>query len=633
MNRNAAYTKIAFLSIFILKFAISHAQVSKGGYPLSISDKIATSIPTQDIPQPDWAKIQEEDKGKFRNFRFAVPIDVNFDPQNSGTWTDLQNGGRLWQLSIHSQNALGLAVAFNDFQLPEGAKLFIYSADHKQIAGAYDASNNAESHRFLAPIIKGDEIVVEYFEPKKAVKTASPFKINQVFHAYPTGQLGASGFGNSFPCEINVNCTQGASWQTQKKSVVRILLVVQGGMGWCSGSMINNTKQDGTPYVLSAFHCDDGYIPDHALWTFYFNYESADCNNPSVEPTSPSIQGCTVKAGRRETDFQLLELSQKVPTNFNTYFNGWNRDTNSLTTKSTMIHHPQGDIKKITLDNDAPTVVLDEVSWGGAVPHNSLPRTHIASGFDQGGMEPGSSGSPIFDANGRIIGQLHGGGFQECQINFAYSGWFGKSWEGGGTAQTRLKDWLDPTNSAVLTLGGTTEAIPTTVTVSGKVLLWNNTPLPNTKVYFNNDSTTTNSSGEYSFSNVPKSTNISIRLSKDDSYDNGVDAVDLLLIRRHIVGVSEFNSPLKLYSGDVDNNGDVDALDILHIRRLVVGINAKLPISTPWVFSTTSTANATSFPSTTDTFPLVKQFTTSVSNLDFYGFKKGDVNASVEIGQ
>ncbi len=627
MNRNTFY-RLAFLAFFTSQFSTAFGQTSKGGSPLSISEKISTNIPVQDIPQPDWAKIKEEDKGKYANFRFAVPISVNFDTENSGTWTELSNGGRLWQLSIHSKDALGIAVAFDNFEMPEGAKLYFYSPDRKQIVGAFDAANNSESRRFLAPMIKGDEVVVEYFQPKNAPKKAS-FNINKIFHAYPMGQLGQGGFGASFPCEININCPQGANLQTPKKGVVRILVVVEGGMGWCSGSLINNTKNDGTPYLLSAFHCDDGYTPDYALWTFYFNYESSNCTNPSVEPTLVSLQGCTYKAGRRETDFQLLQLTQRVPTSHNALFNGWNRDSTNLTTSNAMIHHPFGDIKKVSVDNQSATVVSDEISWSGAIRHNSPSRTHIQSIFDQGGMEPGSSGSPIFDANGRIIAQLHGGSPLECQATPAYSGWLAKSWDGGGTPSTRLKDWLDPINSGVLTLGGSDGAAPTTLTIAGKVRVWNGAAMPNVKVYLNNDSTITNASGDYSFSNVPPNVDVNIRISKIDNFDNGVDAVDLVLIRRHILGITEFNSPYKLLCGDVNNDGDVDATDLLLLRRFIVGIITSLPVSPPWRFYSVNSAFWTGA-ANSPTLPSVMKFTVSVNNFDFYGFKKGDVDASAD---
>lgn len=632
MNRNA-YTRLVLFVLLFIKISNVFGQISKGGTPLSIDGKIPTSIPIQDIPQPDWAKIREEDKGIFANFRFAVPIDVDLDKEKNGVWTELTNGGRLWQLKIHSKDALGLALSFEDFELPEGCQLFVYSPDYQQVRGAYDASNNTISHLFLTPFIKGQDVVVEYFEPKNIRKTKS-FKIKKVYHAYPTGQLGTADFGESFPCEININCPQGAAVQTEKRGVVRILMVVQGGMGWCTGSMINNTKMDGTPYVLSAFHCDDGYTPIHELWTFYFNYESPDCNNLATEPNVPSIQGCTVRAARSATDFQLLELSQRVPTNYNAYFNGWNRDSSNLTNKNTMIHHPQGDIKKVSVDNDAPAVSNVATTWDAATTVTTPPRSHIQSVFDQGGMEPGSSGSPIFDANGRIIGQLHGGNYFECEVYFALSGWLAKSWDGGGTPQSRLKDWLDPINSSVLTLGGTNTPAQTGVTVAGKVRFWNNVPMPNVKVYMGNDSTTTNATGDFSFSNITTNVDISVRLAKNDSYENGVDATDLLLIRRHLLSISEFNAPAKAFCGDINSSNEIDAADILFARRLILGIIASFPNTTPWRFIRVSTSIDPNFPfGVSEPSPLMVKFTNSVTNYDFYGYKKGDVDASADLGQ
>ncbi len=630
MNRNA-YTRILFLILIIIKISEINAQISQGGTPLSIADKIPLSAPTQDIPQPDWAKINEEDKGAFGNFRFAVPIDVNFDTDNSGVWTELPSGGRLWQLKLRSKNALQLAIAFADFDLPEGSKLFFYSPDYQQVRGAFNASNNSSSHRFLAPFVRGEEVVIEYFEPEKTAKSKSLFRINKVYHAYPNSKLGVTSFGESYACEINVNCAQGSAWQTPKKGVVRILVVVDGGMGWCSGSLVNNTKQDGAPYILSAYHCDDGFTPDHALWTFYFHYESPDCNNPTAEPIAPSIQGCVVRAASSPTDFQLLEMSQRVPTNFNAHYNGWNRDSTNLTAKNTMIHHPEGDIKKISLDNDAPTVSTVETVWNGATRVVSPARSHIRSVFDEGGMEPGSSGAPIFDANGRIIAQLHGGNYNNCQVFQALSGWFAKSWDGGGTPQTRLKDWLDPLNSAVLTLGGVNTPIQTGATVAGKVRFWNGTPMANVKIYLGSDSTTTNNTGDFSFSNIATNIDLTTRLSKVDSYENGVDAADILLIRRHILSIIEFNSPYKSFSGDVNGNNDVDAADILLIRRLILGIIPSFSTTTPWRFVTVKTSTDPNFPfGTADPSPLTVRFTGSISNFDFYGFKKGDVNGSAE---
>lgn len=632
MNRQAC-TRLALFFVFFMKNLGLIGQISNGGTPLSILAKITTPIPVVETTQPDWAKIREEDKKGTSSFRFAVPIAVDINTENAGVWTDLPTGGRIWQLKIRSKDALGLAATFENFQLPEGSKLFMYSPNFKQILGAYDASTNPESHRLLVGMTKGEETIIEYFEPKKSIKNTG-FKITQIFHAYNQDLLSPLDFGESLPCEININCTQGTNWQTQKRGAVRVRIVVQGGMGWCSGSLINNTRQDGTPYILSAYHCSDGYIPDYNLWTFYFNYESPDCTNPTNEPTLQSLQGCVARAGRQESDFILLEMTQRVPTNFNAHFNGWNRDSSNLTSNNAMIHHPKGDIKKISIDNGAPAVSNISVEWQGAVTTTTPPRSHIRITPDQGTSEGGSSGAPIFDANGRIIAQNHGGSVTDCQVNFLLGGWLAKSWDGNGTPQTRLKDWLDPTNSSVLTLGGVNTPVPIAATITGKVRFWTGTGMNAVKIYIGNDSTITDSNGNFSLANVPLNTEVAVRLAKNDAYENGLDAADILLLRRHIIGISEFSSKFRTYCGDVDNNNDIDAADYLQIRRVILGINDKLPATTAWRFVTTRTSTDANFPyGISEPSPLLVTFTGNVANFDFYGYKKGDVDGSADLGQ
>jgi lysyl endopeptidase len=633
MNRKAAYIILAFLFISNMFFVnIVFAQKSKGGIPLSISEKLDAPQTIEEVPSPNWEKIKEEDKGFIGGFRFAIPIDVNFDTENHGEWTSLPNGGRVWRITIRSKEALGLAVAFDDFELPEGAKMYMYSTDFSKTLGAYDADNNPKNGRFLMGLTKGEATTIEYVEPKKLSKAPS-FRITKIYHAYQKEGLQAEGFGMSLPCEVNINCPQGASWQTAKKGVVRIRVITAQGMGWCSGSLINNTREDGMPYILSAYHCADNLNPDFDLWTFYFNYESANCNNPSVEPTAPSIQGCVARSGYRENDFLLLEMAQRVPTNYNAQYLGWNRDSLTLAAKSTMIHHPQGDIKKISLDNEPITVSTVPTNWGGGV--TTGPRSHIQSIFDIGTMEPGSSGSPLLDPNGRIIGQLHGGAtapLNDCIVDYALSGWLAKSWDGGGTVQSRLKDWLDPLNTGALTLGGNSNPVAK-ATVSGNVKLWKGTNLPNVKVYIGTDSTLTDASGNFTMQNVPIGTAVPVRLSKNDTYENGIDAVDILLTRRHLLGLTDFNSPYKLFCADVDSNADADAADILQIRRLLLGLSTRFPGTTAWRFISERTSTDPAFPfGISEPSPLQVTFSGNVVNFNFLGYKKGDVDGSADTG-
>jgi hypothetical protein len=173
--------------------------------------------------------------------------------------------------------------------------------------------------------------------------------------------------------------------------------------------------------------------------------------------------------------------------------------------------------------------------------------------------------------------------------------------------------------------------LPKKVTVSGIVRFWMGQGLPNVVVKIGNDSVKTDANGQFRFTEVEKGANVSVSLSKSDNYENGVDGVDLLLIRRHIVGISDLESKFKLFAADVDNSNDIDAADILFIRRLIVGINDYFPNTTAWRFVRVATAENAAFPfPLKDVFPLRLSFENDITNLDFYAVKKGDVDGSAQ---
>jgi lysyl endopeptidase len=628
MNRKIQ-AHLALSLIVLLNINFSFGQIAKGGIPLSISQKWVYDKPAFEVPKPNWAQVREEDKKFGGSPRFALPISVDLTTENSGEWKILNDGRRVWRLKISSTDAQGIALALDNFDLPKGARLYMLTPDGKERLGAYDDANNNENHQFFIGILKGSEAIIEYMEPKSAPKS-KPFRINTVYHAY---QMSASDFGDSQTCNININCTQGAVYQNEKRGVLRILVNTAEGLFWCTGSLVNNTKVDGKPYLLTAFHCVDSKTPNYNLFNFYFNFEAVGCTSPTVEPSSQAVQGCTFKANQAQTDFLLLEITPTIPTTFNPYFNGWNRDSTTIPTgKSVLIHHPNGDIKKITTDNQAPTIEDAFTNWGNIV---TSPRTHLRNIYEEGTIEPGSSGAPLFDANKRIIAYLHGGSidaFNPCIIDYALSGWFAKAWEGGGTATSRLKDWLDPLSTGALNSNGTNTPQATTATVSGVVRFWNGSPMPNVSVTINGQQKTTDTNGAFSVT-VPRNQAVSVVVEKTDNYENGVDGADLILMRRQLLDITPFNSPNKFFAGDVNKDNEVNGADLILIRRLILAINTTFP-ATAWQFRTAQTTSNPAFPfGVAEPSPLSVTFTNDMTNFDFYGFKTGDVNGSALLGQ
>jgi len=232
-----------------------------------------------------------------------------------------------------------------------------------------------------------------------------------------------------------------------------MLIKIGSSYYWCSGSLINNTNNDGTPYFLSAAHCGEGAsTSDMNQWVFYFNYEASGCSNPPSSPSYNTIVGATFRAndptsGNSGSDFLLVELNNNVPLYYNPVYNGWNR-SNSSSPSGVSIHHPAGDIKKISTYS-SPT--QSSTAWNGLPSHWRLTWAYTTNGRSI--MEGGSSGSPLFDNNGRIIGDLTGG-YTYNSCNTPSPAFYGKvyySWDQNGTASNRrLKPWLDPGSTGVI---------------------------------------------------------------------------------------------------------------------------------------------------------------------------------------
>ena len=441
MKKHLLAAAIYFAAI-ALPFQVK-AQISEGGQPTSFQKffKGDAQVPFVEMPSFDLAALQAEDaindthKGPWR---FGYNHFVNLGLTNSGNWTTLENGDRLWRLGIRSANAMTINLAFNNFYLPEGAKLFLYNADRTHVIGAFTNKNNQADKEFGADLINGSSVIVEYFEPA-AVAGQGTFNLFRVTHGYRSLKEHAlRSYGDAGNCQINVNCTLGNNWQDQKRSVA---VIVVGGNESCTGALVNNTANDGTPYFLSANHCGTTGL---GTWVFRFNWESATCTNANG-PTNQTVSGATLRANWSGSDFCLMELNSTPPASYNVYYAGWTRD-NVPATSAIAIHHPSGDIKKIS---EAANSTIS-ATWSGA-------DCWRVGQWTQGCTEPGSSGSPLFDQNYRIVGQLYGGpsacGQTAANMN-DYYGKFATSWAGNGTNSTRLSNWLDPLGTAPLTLDG-----------------------------------------------------------------------------------------------------------------------------------------------------------------------------------
>ncbi len=408
------------------------AQLSAGGTPPGLEPRLAAhltaKIPVIEMPAVDVAGLQAEDEvnagRKDIPWRFGHPIHVHLNLANAGVWDTLPGGDRVWRLGIRSPGALSLNLAFDRYDVPPGAELFVRSADGETVLGAFTEANNKPGGQFATSLVPGDELVLEYREPADAPFPGA-LSLISVTHGYRDVTGYTKFFGESGPCNQNVHCpplTDG--WDDPVRSVV---MLTTHNSGFCTGVLLNNTSGDGTPYLLTASHC----YSNPAYWVFWFNWESPDCDDPLQSPAHDALTGATLVARDSGSDFALLELSAVPPPEYGVYLAGWDQ-TGAVPDSATCIHHPSGDIKKITLEGS-------QISPAGSY--------WDVGPWDVGTTEGGSSGAPLFDQDHRVIGQLFGGGAacagQNPNGGIDSYGRFDRSWNGNDPDE-RLRDWLDP---------------------------------------------------------------------------------------------------------------------------------------------------------------------------------------------
>ena len=167
MEKNRTIIRWSLMLLLFYCFSIDlGAQVSHGGSPLPFSQlRSGTAFSFEEMPAFD---LQEqlcldsmEYDGLRASNRFAYKFMTDFTPDNSGEWFTLADGTRVWRLGIRSEGAVSLNLLFSEYELPEGAQLFLYNPSQSQVRGAFTHQNNSEKHLLPVSPIYGDEVIIE----------------------------------------------------------------------------------------------------------------------------------------------------------------------------------------------------------------------------------------------------------------------------------------------------------------------------------------------------------------------------------------------------------------------------------------------------------------------------------------
>ncbi|WP_179319899.1 T9SS type A sorting domain-containing protein [Winogradskyella helgolandensis] len=449
--------KIKLLLVLVITCTLSFAQqIPENIKPPSWSQNNVSDLTPFKLPTFDLKALQDEDlindQNKSKPWRFGHDIYVDHNFNDVGEWTTLENGDRIWRMAYSSKGAYSLNFMFDVFKIPEGAKLYVYNKEKTDLLRPFTYHNNNPEEVLGTWLVEGSVAYIEYYQPANVVGEAK-ITLGSVVHGYRTAESYQKSLNDSGSCNQDVDCditpaSDPYEINTRKEEVKKAVAMLVSGGGFCSGTLVNNTNNDETPYFLTANHCSGG----EGSWAFRFNWRSP---NPSCGTTTNStngsynqtVSGSVVRANSSKSDMELVEITDTSFFNNNpdVVWAGWNNSTTETPAMSFGIHHPSGDIQKVSRNDEG--AIRFTTSFNG----NTTAQMWRINDWELGVTEGGSSGSGLFNETGHLIGMLSAG-TAACSGTVDNGGYdiygrFGVAWDFGTTASTRLSDWLDPSNS------------------------------------------------------------------------------------------------------------------------------------------------------------------------------------------
>lgn len=331
--------------------------------------------------------------------------------------------------------------------------MYIYDPYRGKTNEPFTPADNETHNQLWTPIFAGDEVVIEVELPTR-LRAGLQLELSFVNHDF----LDFLAL-NSGSCNLDIACGSEDGWELIEpfREVSRSvgLISIEGSL-LCTGFLVNNTYKDCTPYFMTAYHCEIRPDNDQTV-VVYWNFENSTCRQPNSTGSGAKgdgklnvfNSGSIYRAGWNNSDFCLLELDDPVHEEANAHFAGWAAGTELPEGNVACIHHPATDEKRISICEEPTHFGY----WGNENP--AANGNHlIIPDWAFGTTEGGSSGAPLFNLDGQVIGQLHGG---DASCNNDLYDAFGRiynSWEGGGTPDSRLKDWLDPAGWETFSMPG-----------------------------------------------------------------------------------------------------------------------------------------------------------------------------------
>lgn len=348
-------------------------------------------------------------------------------------WQTSSQGGQVAAVSFVTRGAFGVRLGVQIDKLPGSALLRVYAQGQRegafQIAGQrvlqalelnQRAGDNSPAGRtWWTPGVDGEEITLEIELPPGIPASTVQMSIPSVLHFYENlslpiddgstqPQASEAKIGESAYCELDATCYD--QYDAQRNAVARMIYVTAEGGYLCTGTLVNDKASSATPYFLTANHCIADQTVASTLQTYWF-YRSPSCNAKVLSSATRTLKnGATFLYGAETPDTTLLRLNDAPPAG--AVFAGWDSASRTRNEPVVGIHHPRGDLLKVSLGLLDGAANCTSNGLGGvrcvSDSATSMNGTYYRVRWLQGTTEGGSSGSGMF-VGGKLTGTLTAG--------------------------------------------------------------------------------------------------------------------------------------------------------------------------------------------------------------------------------
>ncbi|HEX8171781.1 MAG TPA: hypothetical protein VF824_14685 [Thermoanaerobaculia bacterium] len=322
--------------------------------------------------------------------------------RTGGGLLDHSGSTMIWTAGFRSPGADATRLEIEG-SLPAGARAYVY-ADTGEVYGPYTHQQLA-GDTFWTNIIYNDSLYLELqFDAASA-----PFvniRVTGVVHMEsPAMKANAPVTSLATECFVPEPCVGLGEFEAVAEAsdaVAQLSFVKDGSSFVCTGGLLNNTNEDGTPYFLTANHCFNTQASATSLVTTW-RYKTTSCSDTNFNPSRSSFPqrvGATLLATNSSSDFTFLRLNQAPPAG--SIFLGWDGDTDVSTQvglKLYRVHHPLGATQFYT---------REAVTTSGCVASGRPRGNFIYQKDEVGGTAGGSSGSLLYLDDLTVVGQLLG---------------------------------------------------------------------------------------------------------------------------------------------------------------------------------------------------------------------------------